>query len=127
MAGGAQELVQMPPEELEVRLEESRKELFNLRFQLATGQLDNTARVSQVRREVARILTVLREQEILEAEALLAADQLEVEPTFAPAARQARRRRAEKVEAEEEVQAVDTEEPGDEVTSADEDDEKEEP
>ena len=47
---------------------ESRRELFNLRFQLATGQLDNTARIGQVRREVARMLTVLREREILEAE-----------------------------------------------------------
>jgi large subunit ribosomal protein L29 len=49
-------------------LGESRRELFNLRFQLATGQLDNSARVGQVRREVARMLTVLRAREILEAE-----------------------------------------------------------
>jgi large subunit ribosomal protein L29 len=64
----ASELVLMDPTELETRLAESRKELFNLRFQLATGQLDNSARVKDVRREVARILTVLRDREIQEAE-----------------------------------------------------------
>jgi large subunit ribosomal protein L29 len=66
----AAELIQMDSAELEGRLRESRKELFNLRFQLATGQLDNTARLGHVRKEVARILTVLREREIDEAEAL---------------------------------------------------------
>ena len=55
-------------DELTTRLGESRRELFNLRFQLATGQLDNPSRIGQVRREVARMLTVLREREILEAE-----------------------------------------------------------
>jgi large subunit ribosomal protein L29 len=64
----ASELVLMDPTELGTRLAESRKELFNLRFQLATGQLDNSARVKDVRREVARILTVLRDREIQEAE-----------------------------------------------------------
>ena len=64
----AAELQLMDPAELETRLVESRKELFNLRFQLATGQLDNSARVRDVRREVARILTVLRDREIQEAE-----------------------------------------------------------
>jgi large subunit ribosomal protein L29 len=55
-------------DELSARLGDSRRELFNLRFQLATGQLDNPARSGQVRREVARMLTVLRGREILEAE-----------------------------------------------------------
>jgi large subunit ribosomal protein L29 len=55
-------------DELTARLGDSRRELFNLRFQLATGQLDNPARIGQVRREVARMLTVLRGREILEAE-----------------------------------------------------------
>ena len=50
------------------RLSESRRELLNLRFQLATGQLDNPSRMGQVRRDVARILTILREREIAEAE-----------------------------------------------------------
>ena len=43
---------------------EYKKELFNLRFQLATGQLENTARLRQVRKSIARIKTVLREQEL---------------------------------------------------------------
>ena len=46
------------------RFNETKEELFNLRFQLATGQLENHARVSQVKREVARVLTELREREI---------------------------------------------------------------
>lgn len=51
-------------EELKTKLAESKQELFNLRFQVATNQLDNTARIETVRREVARIATVMREQEI---------------------------------------------------------------
>jgi large subunit ribosomal protein L29 len=50
--------------ELMERLESLKEELFNLRFQLATGQLDNPMRIKQVRHEVARILTVLREREM---------------------------------------------------------------
>ncbi len=50
--------------ELEDKLAESRKELFNLRFQKATGQLDNTARISAAKKEVARLLTVLRQREL---------------------------------------------------------------
>jgi large subunit ribosomal protein L29 len=52
------------------RLGEAKEELFNLRFQHVTGQLDNTARIPDLRRDVARILTVLREREIQTAEAL---------------------------------------------------------
>ncbi len=48
---------------------ESRHELFNLRFQLATGKQDNSARLGQVRKEIARVATVLREREIEAAEA----------------------------------------------------------
>jgi len=48
--------------ELETRLAELRKEQFNLRFQRATGQLANTARVNHVRKEIAKILTVLGER-----------------------------------------------------------------
>ncbi len=54
--------------ELEHRLGETKEELFNLRFQNATGQLDNIARLPQVRREIARIETLLREREIAAAE-----------------------------------------------------------
>ena len=50
--------------ELIEKLESLKEELFNLRFQLATGQLDNPMRIKQARHEVARILTVLREREI---------------------------------------------------------------
>ncbi len=64
----AHDLSMLDGDELASRLGESRRELFNLRFQLATGQLDNPARIGQVRREVARMLTVLRGREILEAE-----------------------------------------------------------
>jgi large subunit ribosomal protein L29 len=64
----AQDLAMLDGDELTARLGESRRELFNLRFQLATGQLDNPSRIGQVRREVARMLTVLRDREILEAE-----------------------------------------------------------
>ena len=46
--------------ELETRLAEAKQELFNLRFQIVTGQLDNSARLRAVRRDIARILTVLR-------------------------------------------------------------------
>ena len=55
------------------RLSEAKEELFNLRFQFATGQLDNSARLKQVRRDIARMLTELRAREIVAAEAELAA------------------------------------------------------
>lgn len=89
------ELLLMGSDELEGHLEESRRELFNLRFQLATGQLDNTSRLGEVRREVARVLTLLREREIAEAEALDAAARRQEGPLFEPAARQRRARVAE--------------------------------
>ncbi len=56
--------------ELLERLGEARRELFNLRFQLATGQLDNSARLGEVRRDIARLSTFLREREIAAAEAV---------------------------------------------------------
>ena len=59
----------MDTEELESRLDETRRELLNLRFQLVTGQLDNNSRIGQMRRQVARIETLLREREIEAAEA----------------------------------------------------------
>jgi len=64
----AAELRELHDEELEERLGEYRKELLNLRFQMATGQLDNPARLGQVRRDVARVLTLLRDREIALAE-----------------------------------------------------------
>ncbi|NLD44013.1 MAG: 50S ribosomal protein L29 [Chloroflexi bacterium] len=50
--------------ELQARMDELYQELFNLRFQLATRQLDNTERVKQVRRDIARVRTVLHEMEL---------------------------------------------------------------
>jgi large subunit ribosomal protein L29 len=61
--------------ELVERLGEARRELFNLRFQLATGQLDNSARLGAVRRDIARLATFLREREIAAAEALTEGEQ----------------------------------------------------
>jgi large subunit ribosomal protein L29 len=60
----AAELRELPDDELVTRMEAGKEELFNLRFQLATGQLDNPARMKEVRHDVARIATVLREREI---------------------------------------------------------------
>jgi large subunit ribosomal protein L29 len=67
------ELAGMATSELLDRLVESRKELFNLRFQMATGQLDNSARLGHVRKDIARILTFLRQREIAEAQEALVA------------------------------------------------------
>jgi large subunit ribosomal protein L29 len=66
----AVEFFTMDGDELENRLVEARRELLNLRFQLATGQLDNVSQLKSVRRDVARILTVLREMEIAESEGI---------------------------------------------------------
>jgi large subunit ribosomal protein L29 len=70
MSSKIDEIIGLSDDELVDRLAEMRRELFNLRFQLATGQLDNTARMGQVRKDIARVLTVLRDREITEAEAL---------------------------------------------------------
>ena len=60
----AAELRELADDELDERLDENREELFNLRFQVVTGQLDNPRRISEVKREIARILTVQRERSI---------------------------------------------------------------
>jgi len=65
----ANELRELTLDELEAKLAEGKDELFKLRFQLATGKQDNSSRVGQVRREIARIATLLREREIEAAEA----------------------------------------------------------
>ena len=61
----ARELRVLTDEELEVKMGETRKELFNLRFQSATGALENSARLRSAKREIARILTVKTERERL--------------------------------------------------------------
>lgn len=60
----AGELRELTDDELTQRLRESKEELFNLRFQMATGQLSNNRRLRTVRREIARVYTVLREREL---------------------------------------------------------------
>ena len=58
------ELRELTDAELKDRLRESKEELFNLRFQVATGQLDNNRRLQTVRRDIARIYTIMREREL---------------------------------------------------------------
>jgi large subunit ribosomal protein L29 len=58
------ELRELHDDELETRLREAKEELFNLRFQMATGQLDNNRRLRTVRRDIARIYTILHEREL---------------------------------------------------------------
>jgi large subunit ribosomal protein L29 len=65
----------VPDAELVEALSDSKKELFNLRFQHATGQLDNSARLGQTRKRIARINTELRAREIAAAEALAASEE----------------------------------------------------
>ncbi|GAA4680637.1 50S ribosomal protein L29 [Gordonia humi] len=60
----ASELRELSDTDLVARLKESKEELFNLRFQMATGQLDNNRRLRTVRREIARVYTVMREREL---------------------------------------------------------------
>ena len=60
----AKEVRDMTPDELKTNLNSLKEELFNLRFQLATGQLDNPMRVKDVRKSIARVLTVMREREL---------------------------------------------------------------
>jgi len=64
----AKDIRDLSQDEMEQRLTETREELFNLRFQNATGQLDNYKRLKELRRDVARIKTILRQREIAEAE-----------------------------------------------------------
>ena len=64
----AEELRAMTDDELVGKLRESKEELFNLRFQNATGQLDNNRRLQLVRRDIARIYTVMRERELASIE-----------------------------------------------------------
>ncbi len=68
MPSTAQELRELNDAELIQRLAEAKEEHFDLRFQAATGQLDNPARLGEVRREVARLNTLMREREITAAE-----------------------------------------------------------
>jgi large subunit ribosomal protein L29 len=74
MARKAAELRELSDDQLLERAESAKEELFNLRFQLATGQLDDPSSIKKVRHEIARIATVIREREIeAQAGAVMAA------------------------------------------------------
>ena len=60
----AAEIRELSAEDLQVKLKEAKAELFNLRFQMATSQLGNTARVKQVKKDIARIMTEMRAREL---------------------------------------------------------------
>jgi len=59
----ASEIRELSPEEIQSRLDEAREKYFRLRFQLASGQLKNTANLRQARRDIARLATILRQRE----------------------------------------------------------------
>lgn len=65
----ASEIRELNDKELLEALDEAREERFNLRFQAATNQLDNTARLTDVKKDIARILTVMRQRELTAAKA----------------------------------------------------------
>ncbi len=65
----ASELRELSSEELNERLDHLRDELFNLKFQNATGQLESPMRVPQTKKDIARVLTILKEMELAEVEA----------------------------------------------------------
>ena len=58
------EIKDLTTEELNQKVEELKAELFNLRFQHATNQLDNTAQIAQVKRDIARVMTIQREKQL---------------------------------------------------------------
>jgi large subunit ribosomal protein L29 len=60
----AEELRQLSGEELLAKVREGKEELFNLRFQSATGQLDNTSRIKEVKKDIARVFTIIKEREL---------------------------------------------------------------
>ena len=65
----AKEIRDLTNSEIESNVKELKEDLFNLRFQLATGQLENTARIKEVRKTIARMKTTVRQREIEEAQA----------------------------------------------------------
>ncbi|MEE3427534.1 MAG: 50S ribosomal protein L29 [Ruminococcus sp.] len=64
----ASDLRESPIEELETKLKDLKEELFNLRFQLAINQLENPARIKAVKKDIARVSTVIREYQLAESE-----------------------------------------------------------
>jgi large subunit ribosomal protein L29 len=94
----ATELRELEDDELDTRLAEYRREMLNLRFQLATGQLDNYSRLNAAKRNVARVLTVLRDREIALAEGREAGPVFVEQPVRPP-----RRRAKDEVDTDETV------------------------
>jgi large subunit ribosomal protein L29 len=95
----AAEVRSLPTEELAIQVEELREELFNLRFQNATGQLDNYKRMGLVRKEIARITTILKQRDL----------GIETEPEAEEPRPRVRRRRQDEDSAEpEETSAEET-------------------
>ena len=78
MPSNAAELRELTDEQLVERAESAKEELFNLRFQLATGQLDDSSMIKKLRHDVARIATVMRERAI-EEQGIAVADEAMVE------------------------------------------------
>ncbi|HLR09165.1 MAG TPA: 50S ribosomal protein L29 [Bacillota bacterium] len=60
----AEEIRDLTTAEIEQKIQSLKEELFNLRFQLATGQLENTARIREVRKSIARMKTIIRQREL---------------------------------------------------------------
>ena len=65
----ASEIREMSVEELQTKLTELKEELFNLRFQLAVNQLENSSRIGAVKKDIARVSTILRQRELIGTEA----------------------------------------------------------
>jgi large subunit ribosomal protein L29 len=76
----AAELRELTDDQLVERAESAKEELFNLRFQLATGQLDNSSAIKKVRHEIARIATVIRQRDIEERQAAVPAGSTDEAP-----------------------------------------------
>lgn len=95
-----EEVRELPDEELRTRLDEVKEELFNLRFQNATGQLDNYKRLNVLKKDIARISTVLKERE-------LGIEQPPAEVTEVKARRRRRKAEEESEEVESESEEAD--------------------
>ena len=81
----AAELRELTDDQLIERADSAKEELFNLRFQLATGQLDNSSAIKKIRHEIARIATVMRQRDIEAAREALTAAGADAPETDAPA------------------------------------------
>jgi large subunit ribosomal protein L29 len=65
----SREIWEMAPEEIQGKLDDARAEMFNLRFQFSTGQMQNNARLRQMRREISRLHTILRAKQLQRTQA----------------------------------------------------------